>query len=213
MTHIEKEETIISTLLQASANYHHQLCPRQVLGVRMGLYAGQLMGLSVPQKEKQLFTFIETDGCFLDGIAVSTGCTVGARTMRILDYGKIAATFVNRETGNLLRIIPNPAARLLCNKYASDATDSWHTYLFGYQEMPEDELFIVQPVKLTLSLAEIISRKTAKVICANCGEEIFNEREILKSGETLCKPCAGQRYYFLNDQLPKAQINREKVHP
>lgn len=195
MTYIAQEETIISGLFQATAHYHQHLCPRQVLGVRMGLYAGELLGLSVPQNGKNLFTFIETDGCFLDGVAVSTGCTVGARTMRVFDFGKMAATFVDQSTGSALRIIPNPTARELCRKYVADATDRWHTYLFGYQEMPVEKLFVFQPVLLSVSLEEIISKKNAKVTCSGCGEEIFNEREIYVDGVALCKSCAGQGYY------------------
>ena len=38
---------------------------------------------------------VETDGCFVDGIEVSTGVTVGHRSLRVVDLGKIAATFVS----------------------------------------------------------------------------------------------------------------------
>lgn len=195
MSNVQEEKMLIDDLLQATACYHRHLCPRQVLGVRMGLYAGELLGLAVPQKEKRLFTFIETDGCLLDGVAVSTGCTVGARTMRVVDFGKMAATFVNRESGEALRIIPHPTARKLCSKYATDATDRWHAYLFGYQEMPEEELLQAQPVQLSVSLAAIVSRSDARTICVRCGEEIFNQREIVVEGTVLCRACAGQAYY------------------
>lgn len=195
MLQVQEEESILTNLLQTTACYHQHLCPRQVLGVRMGLYAGTLLDLTVPQKEKRLITFIETDGCFLDGVAVSTGCTVGARTMRVFDFGKMAATFMDRKTGTALRIIPNLTARELCVKYASNATDRWHTYLYGYQEMPEEELFTAQSVVLSISLAEILSRKDARVTCAVCGEEVFNEREIRIDGVALCQTCAGRGYY------------------
>ena len=201
MLQVLEEESILTNLLQASSRSHQHLCPRQVLGVRMGLYAGRLLDLTVPQKEKRIFTFIETDGCFLDGVAVSTGCTVGARTMRVFDFGKMAATFIDRNTGTAMRIIPSLTARELCVKYAGDATDRWHIYLYGYQEMPEEELFTAQPVVLSISLAEIISRKDARVICDVCGEEIFNEREIRIDGAVLCQTCAGHGYYTHSDQL------------
>lgn len=194
MAHVQEEENIMAGLYQSTARYHQHLCPRQVLGVRMGLCAGGLLEIQVPQTEKQMFTFIESDGCFLDGVAVSTGCTVGARTMRVLDYGKMAATFVDRKTENAVRITPNPIARELCAKYAANATDRWHTYLFGYQEMPEEELFVIQPVQLTVNLEEIINQKNARVICAGCGEEVFNKREIRVNNIFLCRTCAGQGY-------------------
>ncbi len=200
MNLIEHEKTILADLLKASAGYHSHLCPRQVLGVRTGLYAGNLLGLSLPQTEKRLYTFIETDGCFLDGVAVSTGCSVGARTLRVYDYGKMAATFVDKQTGKAVRIHPKPTARKLCAQYAADASDRWHAYLFGYQEMPVDELFAVQSVQLTQPLEKTISTSKAKVVCEKCGEEIFNEREVLVDGSRLCQTCAGRGYFIGLDQ-------------
>ncbi len=63
----------LQDLLQKSAAKHQQLCPRQVLGVRMGLAGGAWLGLDVPQTGKRLVAIVETDGCGADGIAVATG--------------------------------------------------------------------------------------------------------------------------------------------
>ncbi|HZY41747.1 MAG TPA: FmdE family protein, partial [Anaerolineae bacterium] len=73
----------LKELLQQSAAMHQHLCPRQVLGARLGLLAGFELGLTVPQSDKRLLAIVETDGCFADGIAVATGCTVGHRTLRV----------------------------------------------------------------------------------------------------------------------------------
>src|SRR3989337_2741885 len=96
----------LNNLLQASAALHHHLCPRQVIGVRMGLYAGQILRLDLPQTDKRLLTIMETDGCASDGVAVATNCWVGRRTMRVEDYGKVAATFVDTQTGEAFRLAP-----------------------------------------------------------------------------------------------------------
>lgn len=117
--------------------------------------------------------------------------------MIVMDFGKIAATFVDRTNGRAYRIFPNPASRKECAKYVTDACDRWHTYLSGYQSMPIKELFIVQPVQLTVSLEEIISKSTARCVCKTCGEEIFNEREIRVQGNSYCRSCAGQAYTVL----------------
>jgi formylmethanofuran dehydrogenase subunit E len=50
-------------LLLASSQLHQHLCPKQVLGVRMGLLAGKILNLEVPQNDKRLLTIMETDGC------------------------------------------------------------------------------------------------------------------------------------------------------
>ena len=123
-------------LSKSAARHRNHLCPRQVLGARMGLYAGELLGLGLPQSDKRMFTFIETDGCLVDGVAAATGCWVGNRTMRVIDYGKSAATFVDRETEYAIRITPAPTARARARDYALDAPDRWHAQLVGYQVMP-----------------------------------------------------------------------------
>jgi len=97
----------LSELLDASAALHQHLCPRQVLGVRLGMLAGQLFELDLPQTDKRLLAIVETDGCAADGIAVAAGCWVGRRTLRVEDYGKVAATFADTETGRTLRIAPS----------------------------------------------------------------------------------------------------------
>lgn len=190
----------IEELFNQSAGLHHRLCPRQVLGVSMGLYAGKLLNLQLPDLDKRLHAFMETDGCALDGVAVATGCSVGRRTMHILDFGKVAATFVDRETLQSIRIHPSPQARRLARHYAPDAPDDWHAYLLGYQRMPEDELLIWKPVRLTVSLEAIISREAVRALCDHCGEEIYNEREVRSSGLTLCRACAGETYYTLGEE-------------
>jgi formylmethanofuran dehydrogenase subunit E len=174
---------------------HHHLCPRQVLGVRIGMAAGQTLSLDLPQSDKRLHAFMETDGCAADGVAVATGCWLGRRTLHHIDYGKIAATFVDTESGRAIRIHPNPHARETWQRYAPQAESRWHGYLNAYQVMPDDELLIVTPVQLTLSMEKLISQEGLRVVCMSCGEEIFNEREVLAGGIILCRSCAGDRYY------------------
>jgi len=185
----------LQDLLQAAAARHDHLCPRQVLGVRMGMLAAQILGLNLPQTDKRLLTIVETDGCFSDGIAVSNGCRVGRRTLRVEDYGKVAATFIDTATNRAIRITPRLAARDLAARYAPEAANGWEAYLLGYQRLPDDELLLVQPVQLTTTIQSIISTPEAKASCAVCGEEIFNEREVVRDGVVVCRGCAGERYY------------------
>lgn len=186
----------LTQYLEQTAALHRHLCPRQVLGVRTGMYAATLLCLTLPQADKRLFTFVETDGCYADGVAVATGCWLGHRTMRLMDYGKAAATFVDTHTGHALRISPHPEARANALKCAPDAPDHWHAQLAAYQIMPDAELLTAQPVRLTIDMKAIISRPGLRVICACCGEEIMNEREVPVDGQMLCKACAGKDRYY-----------------
>jgi formylmethanofuran dehydrogenase subunit E len=185
----------LTTFLEQSSALHKHLCPRQVLGARIGMYAAELFDLELPQTGKRLFAFVETDGCFADGISVATGCWFGRRTLRLIDYGKVAATFVDTRTTRAIRIWPNPRARDRATTYASDERSRWHMYLAAYEVMPTAELLLVQDVALALDLAAIISRPGVRVNCAVCGEEIINEREVRHDADILCRSCAGERYY------------------
>lgn len=185
----------LTELLDASAALHQHLCPRQVLGVRIGMLAGQLLELDLPQIDKRLLAIVETDGCAADGIAVAAGCWVGRRTLRVEDYGKVAATFADTETGRALRIAPRAGVRGLAIRNAPEARGHWEAQLLGYQRIPDDELFAWQPVELVTPIAEIVSRAGVRTVCARCGEEIINEREIVRDGQTLCRACAGAAYY------------------
>jgi hypothetical protein len=111
LVEMEGKMNTLDALLEATAARHAHLCPKQVLGARMGLLAGALIGIELPQHDKRLLVIMETDGCTADGIAVATGCSVGHRTLRVEDYGKVAATFVDTHTERTLRIVPQLEAR------------------------------------------------------------------------------------------------------
>lgn len=184
-------------LLEATAALHRHLCPRQILGVRMGMLAGQLLNLELPQPNKRLLTIAETDGCFADGVAVATNCWVGRRTLRINDYGKIAATFIDTKTEQTFRISPRQDIRRIAAQFVSKVTNRWETQLLGYQTMPDDLLFQVQAVTLLDSVKSLVSKPGQRVSCVQCGEEIINEREVLQDHQIICKACAGQGYYHI----------------
>ncbi len=185
----------LQPLLEKSASQHSHLCPRQILGVRMGLLGMKALGFDAPPLNKRLLIILETDGCFADGVTAATGCTVGHRTLRLEDYGKIAATFVDAQTGQALRLAPAPDVRQKAWIYAPDEHRHYFAQLRAYQIMPDDELFTLTPVVLNTPIEAIISRPGVRVKCDLCGEEIINERELCRDGLTLCRACAHGAYY------------------
>jgi len=182
-------------LLAESSTLHRHLCPRQVLGVRMGMLAGELLGIDLPQSDKRLLTIVETDGCFTTGVSVATNCWVGRRTLRVEDYGKVAATFVDTQRSTCVRMVPHPNAREHAAAHAPEAGNKWEAMLLGYQRMALADLFTWQPVTLVTPIEAIISRAGMQARCAHCGEEILNEREVRVGEVTLCRPCAVGGYY------------------
>jgi formylmethanofuran dehydrogenase subunit E len=159
------------------------------------VYAAELFEVELPQENKRFYAFVETDGCFADGVSVATGCWSGRRTMRLMDYGRVAVTIVDTESEHAIRFWPHPQARCRAVTYAPDAQSRWHAQLAVYQIMPTAELLCAAPVALTVSLAALISRPGVRAMCEQCGEEILNEREVLVDGHTLCRSCAGDSYY------------------
>jgi formylmethanofuran dehydrogenase subunit E len=112
-----------------------------------------------------------------------------------VDQGKVAATLIDTESDSIIRVSPVADSRALAKVYAPHAKPIWHAYLQAYQVIPDKELMKFEWVRLTRSLAEILSKPEARVLCSSCGEEIINEREVIRSGVVLCRHCAGDRYY------------------
>ena len=187
--------TDLKALLDISSLDHSHLCPRQILGVRQGLLGMRSIGFNEPPAKKRLLVIVETDGCFADGISAATGCTVGHRTLRVEDYGKTAAVFVDTETGQAVRISPALDIREKAYDYAHDEPRHYFAQMQAYQTMPEDVMFTAYPVILNKSVAAIVSRPGVRVNCSACGEEILNEREIKLGGLILCRACAEGAYY------------------
>ncbi|HSB67611.1 MAG TPA: FmdE family protein [Anaerolineales bacterium] len=190
-------KTDLYSLLKESASDHSHLCPRQVLGVRMGLAGLTSIGVKVPVTDHTALVIIETGGCFADGIRVATGATVGHRTLRVEDLGKIAATFTNLITDTSVRLAPQHNVRTKALEYAADEQRHYFAQLKGYQVMPGEELFTFQRVKLLIPASQIISRQNARAKCSACGEEIINEREVVVDNVVMCQTCGNGSYYLV----------------
>ena len=126
---------------------------------------------------------------------MTAGVSPGHRTLRIEDYGKVAATFVDVQTGAATRLAPRPDVRVRARDYAPGETRHYFAQLTGYQIMPDHELFSMTPVVLRTPVADLISRAGVRTTCAVCGEEIINEREIMVDGMAYCRSCWGPTYY------------------
>ena len=67
----------------------------------------------------------------------------------------------------------------------------------AYRELPDADLFAEQWVQVPLDAREMPGYKSARIVCAVCGEGINYDREVLRDGQTLCQGCAAPdtRYY------------------
>jgi formylmethanofuran dehydrogenase subunit E len=67
--------------------------------------------------------------------------------------------------------------------------------MLAYREMPEDDLFTLQWVKVEMAPEEFPGYKGERIVCAECGEGINFRREVQRDGHVVCQACAGGRYY------------------
>jgi formylmethanofuran dehydrogenase subunit E len=197
----------ITHLLEKSMQDHDHLCPRQILGVRIGLAGMKALGFDEPPTKKQLLVISETDGCFVDGVIAATGCTVGHRTLRVEDYGKVAVTFVDTKSGRAVRVAPRLDIRKRACIFAQEEPRHYYAQMQAYQFMPDEEMFVVQEVILNVPIEQIVSKPGMRVNCDVCGEEIMNEREIRQNGHVFCRACADGGYYH-PAQVEVMQISR-----
>jgi formylmethanofuran dehydrogenase subunit E len=192
----------IEQYLEKSSKHHSHLCPRQILGVRIGLAGMAALGLGSNQGSKRLLAILETDGCFADGVTAATDCTVGHRTLRVEDYGKVAATFVDTKTGRALRVAPALDVRQQACACCPEETRHYFAQMQAYRILPDAKLVSITDVQLVTPVEQVVSRPGLRVDCASCGEEIMNEREVIMNGEPLCRTCAGQSYYNTLVEIP-----------
>lgn len=186
-------------LLEISAKIHGHLCAGQVIGVRMALLGLRLIGVDDPKgaDRKKLYVIVEIDRCATDAIQSVTGCSLGKRSLRWMDFGIMAATFVNLATGSAVRVTAREEARELSAKYCPKLTDKYERQLEAYRLMLEDELFAVQEVRVSIPECDMPGRPLRRVLCGQCGDYVQDCREVERDGKTLCRACAGQRYYAL----------------
>ena len=186
------------TLLKNSAAAHGHLCPGQVVGVRMAMLGCRLIGLDEPTRIdqiKKLIVFVELDRCTGDAVAYVTGVKLGRRSLKFMDYGIMAATFLNLETNNAFRVISTEEARDLAMVYAPEIPEKYPQQLEAYKRMPDSVLFRVQKVRVDLSEYDLPGPTRKKVSCCRCGQVIRDSREVNQNGHTLCKPCAHGAYF------------------
>ncbi|MGQ9917286.1 MAG: FmdE family protein [Bryobacteraceae bacterium] len=180
---------------------HGHLCAGQVLGIRMALHGLTLLGLDDPLgiHRKRLITFVEIDRCATDAIQVVTGCRLGKRALKFLDYGKMAATFCDLETGKSVRISALESSKERAARMFPHLEKPALQQLEGYRVLPPEELFAVRWVEVRLLPQDLPGFRGEPVFCQCCGERVNFGREVARDGRILCRSCAGDSYY---DPLP-----------
>ena len=195
-----KEEGLpfnFESLLEASVELHGHLCPGQVLGVKMSMLGLREIGIADPRgrDRKSLIVFVEMDRCATDAVQSVTGCSLGRRTMKFMDFGKMAATFLNLRTGRAVRVIAKEEARRKAKEYFPEIESKYTAQLEAYKIMSEEDLFDVMDVQVTIPPEDMPGRPVQRIRCDSCGEYVQDMREVYREGKVLCRPCSYPGYY------------------
>lgn len=185
-------------LLASAAAAHGHLCPGQVIGVRMAMLGCSLIGFDDPtslEQIKNLIVYVEIDRCATDAIAHVTGAKLGRRSLKFVDHGIMAATFVNLATGKAFRIVSREDSRELAAGYAPGIKNSHQQQLLAYEQMSLEELFFVEEVAVQVPLSDLPGPSRYKAVCHRCGIVVRDKKEVNRNGRILCRPCAFGTYY------------------
>lgn len=187
-------EERVEDFLRQAVNFHGGLCPGIVLGV---LSCATIFPDYIPfsrLKSKKLVIVVESDRCLADAITAITGCTLGRRSLKFKDFGKMAAVFWDQETNEGYRIVPSPDARKITPQ----------TPIGELLDLPIEELFSIVSVELQLSEFDLPGPPKASIVCSKCGETIRDHREVLQEKKPVCQFCGGiDQYYQLKATSPR----------
>ncbi len=201
-------------LLDESAKAHGHMCAGQVVGVRMAMLGCRLIGLDEPTRRdqiKKLIVIVEMDRCTADAVAHVTGVRLGRRSLKFMDYGIMAATFVNLETAKSFRVISTEESRDLADIYAPEIDGKGPRQIEAYKRMPECVLFRVQKVKVNLCEFDLPGPTRRKAVCHRCGQVVRDNREETINGRPVCKPCNRDAYFSHASEVSWPDMNRIPV--
>ncbi|MFH2060989.1 MAG: FmdE family protein [Pseudomonadota bacterium] len=186
------------TLLEQSATAHGHLCPGQVVGVRMAMLGCRLLRLDNPKSREQIkkfLVYVEMDRCTADAVAHVTGVKLGRRSLKFMDYGIMAATFFHLETGSAYRILSTEESRDLSGIYAPEENIKAQQQLAAYKRMPDNVLFKVQEVRVSINELDLPGPSRKKTVCSRCGQVVRDGKEVFINGKPVCRPCSDVCYF------------------
>ena len=196
----------LDELLLEAERAHGHLCAGQILGVRMAMLALDRLGIREPRKRtladgslnpdrKRPVVFVEIDRCATDAIGVVTGARVGKRALKLRDWGKMAATFVDLDAKLAddvykgVRVVALESSKARAKELYPEL-DKNAQQMKAYREMPDAELFSEQWVRVPLPPSEFPGFKGERVVCSRCGEGVNFDRWREIDGQRVCIPCA-----------------------
>ncbi len=197
----ELTSTTFNRHLDHAVKFHGHLCGGQVVGVRMAMAGLRELGIvdSRSNEGRDLVIFIEIDRCAADAIISVTGRTPGKRSIKIMDYGKMAATFVDTGTDRAVRVSIRPDSNQKIAEMKQShmpEKDENSATIEALTAIPEKELLMTRQVRVEIRPQDLPGESLNSTICTSCGETVRDMREIYREGKALCRPCAENKAYY-----------------
>lgn len=188
----------LETLLEECERLHGHMCAGQLLGARMALLGCREIDVDDPRgaDRRKLIVWVEIDRCMADAVSAVTGVRLGKRSLKYVDYGKVAATFLNTETKRAVRIVALEAARTLADERFPEIRDKRERQFRAYSDASDEDLFKVELVSVELRDNDLPGSPRSRVTCAICGEGVNDGREVIGAdGDPVCRGCERGNYY------------------
>jgi len=183
--------------------FHGHACPGLAIGYRAAHAALQALSVTRPVDE-ELVAIVENDACGIDAIQYVAGTTMGKGNLIFRDYGKRAWTFINRRTGQAVRVAEKPEffekksdpamsdlrAKVMAGKATKDEQEEFsrrsERYIKDLLSFPAGEMFTIRNVTGKIPEKARIFRS---VTCTACGESVSESRARVQDGKIVCIPC------------------------
>src|ERR1043165_5984786 len=191
----------LEELLEECGRLHGHMCAGQLLGARMAVLGCRLVRIDDPRgaERKKLIVWVEIDRCMADAVGAVTGVRLGKRSLKYVDYGKVAATFLNTETNNAVRVVALESSRALADKRFGSIANKRERQFRAYSEATDQELFAIEGVAIELSEMDLPGSPRSRVLCAVCQEGVNDGREVVRAdGSVVCRGCDRGTYYRKN---------------
>ncbi len=194
----------LEEILVECERLHGHMCAGQLLGARMAVLGCRLIGVDDPRgvDRKKVIVWVEIDRCMADAVGAVTGVRLGKRSLKYVDYGKVAASFLNTETNKAVRVVALESSRALADERYGSIANKRERQFRAYSEATDEELFKIEDVALELSEMDAPGSPRSRVICAVCDEGVNDGREVVRAdGTVVCRSCSGESYYKKVDNL------------
>lgn len=177
----------LDSLLEECGRLHGHMCAGQILGTRMAIIGCRSIGISDPRgiDRKKLIVWVEIDRCMADAVSAVTGVRLGRRSLKFFDYGKVAATFLNTESGKAVRVSARETSRALADSLHPEIESKKERQKRTYREASDSDLFNSEPVIVEFRENDAPGSPRSRVSCSLCGEGVNDGREVSPADGTV----------------------------